>query len=192
MAQKRSLISRLLSPARRGRRAFARDETGAVAIEFAFLGPIFFALIYAILETSIAFLAGQILDSAVHDASRRIRTDQPEAATAELFRADVCEGLYGMFDCSKLKVRVEVLDNFSSAAVVTPISTDPECDPEEDEDECWTIEEAYDGGGRNNVVLVQVFYRWPTIVNIPGVDILTLANGSRLLSAVRLFMNEPF
>ncbi len=197
MAQKRSLISRLLSPARRGRRAFARDETGAVAIEFAFLGPIFFALIYAILETSIVFLAGQIMDSAVQDASRRVRTDQPEAASGELFRAEICERLYGMFDCAKLKVRVEVIESFSSAAVVTPF--DPECDPEADdedeietEEDCWTIEEAYDGGAREDYMLVQVFYRWPTIVNLPLVDSATQAHGSRLLSAVRVFENEPF
>ncbi len=197
MAQKRSLINRLLSPARRGRRSFARDEKGAVAIEFAILALPFFALIYAILETSIVFLAGQILDSAVQDASRRIRTDQPEAASGELFRAEICERLYGMFDCSKLKVRVEVIETFSAAAVVAPI--DPECDPEADdedeietEEDCWTIVEAYNGGGRDEIVLVQVFYKWPTIVNLPGIDHTTLADGTRLLSAVRVFMNEPF
>jgi hypothetical protein len=102
-----------------------------------------------------------------------------------------------MFDCSKLKIRVEVIESFSSAAVVAPF--DPECDPEADdedeietEEDCWTIEEAYDGGAREDYMLVQVFYRWPTIVNLPLVDSATQAHGSRLLSAVRVFENEPF
>jgi Flp pilus assembly protein TadG len=77
MAPKRSLIGRLLSPARRGRKLFSRDESGAVVVEFAILALPFFTLIFAILETSIVFLAGQILDASVHDASRRSARGKP-------------------------------------------------------------------------------------------------------------------
>jgi Flp pilus assembly protein TadG len=193
MARRRSLIGRLFSHARQGRRAFSRDENGAVVLEFAFLSPIFFALIYAILETSVVFLAGQILDSAVQDASRDIRTGQPASATATLFRAKICDRLYGMFDCSSLKIRVEEIASFASASVSNPISNDPDCDdPDTAAYECWTITESYDSGASSTIVLVQVFYRWPTIVNLPYANLGTLAGGGRLLSAVRVFKNEPF
>jgi Flp pilus assembly protein TadG len=193
MARKRSLIGRLGALAREGRRGFPRDDEGAVIIEFGLLAPIFFALIYAILETSVAFLAGQILDSAVQDASRHIRTGQAGAVTATAFRAEICNGLYGIFDCSQLKIRVEEIANFASASVSSPISNDPDCDdPDTPEYDCWTVTEAYDNGASSTIVLVQVFYRWPTIVNLHGVNLGTLAGGGRLLSAVRVFKNEPF
>jgi Flp pilus assembly protein TadG len=193
MARKRSLIGKLLSPARRGRRSFSRDENGAVVIEFAFLAPIFFALVYAILETSITFLAGQILDSAVQDASREVRTGGSEAANVTLFRAEICERLYGMFDCADLKIRVETISTFASATVTTPVNNDPNCDDPDtpDDYECWTITEAYSAGASSSIMLVQVFYRWPTLVNL-GVNLGSLPGGGQLLSAVRVFKNEPF
>ena len=57
-------------------RGFRRDERGTTAIEFGILGMPFFALLAAILETSYVFLAGQILDTAVQDSARFIRTGQ--------------------------------------------------------------------------------------------------------------------
>lgn len=190
----RKIARRILRPFI-GRRGLARDEKGAVAIEFAILALPFFTLIFAILETSIVFLAGQILDSAVQDAARQIRTGQAQGAgwNTDTFRQKVCDGLYGMFDCSaaKLKVRVSVVSSFSSATLTPPI--DPDCSATSDEDECdWTIAQAFDGGLGSQVVLVQAYYKWPTIVNLPGFNLETQAGGTRLLSAIRVFVNEPF
>ena len=56
------------------------SEDGAVLIEFALLAVPFFALIFAILETSITFLAQQVLDSALQDATRSIRTGQSQTS----------------------------------------------------------------------------------------------------------------
>src|SRR5690606_1677698 len=104
-------LFRLLVP-RKGRgAAFARNERGAVAIEFAILSLPFFTLIYAILETSIVFLTGQILDSAVNDASRMVRTGQAQTAGWDIddFRDAMCDGLYGLFDCSQVRIKVSVI-----------------------------------------------------------------------------------
>lgn len=190
----RNIARRMLQPFI-GRRSLARDEKGAVAIEFALLALPFFILIFAILETSIVFLAGQILDSAVQDASRQIRTGQAQGAEWDVddFREEVCDGLYGMFDCSadKLKVKVSVVSSFSNATLTPPI--DPDCSVTSDEDECdWTIAQTFSGGLGSEVVLVQAYYKWPTIVNLPGFNLETQAGGTRLLSAVRVFVNEPF
>jgi Flp pilus assembly protein TadG len=194
MAQKRSLIGRLLAPTRRGRKLFRRDENGAVAIEFALLAFPFFTLIFAILETSVVFLAGQILDSAVQDASRKIRTGQPEAATAALFNDEICDRLFNMFDCDQLKVKVSVVATFAAATIASPI--DPDCEGSIDPDDCgWTSEfvaPTYSAGGATDIILVQAYYKWPTIVNLPGFNLATQAGNTRLLSAVRVFRNEPF
>jgi Flp pilus assembly protein TadG len=188
-------LKKLLSPAIRRGRAFARDERGVTAIEFGFLALPFFTIITAILETSMVFLAGQILDSAVQDSARLIRTGQAEAAAYEEddFRVAICAGLYGLFDCDeadgKLRVNVAVIADFATASTGYPLSVGEDCT----DDECdWTLAEDYDGGDGGDIVLVRAFYKWPTLVNLPGFNFATLPDGTRLLGAARVFRNEPF
>jgi Flp pilus assembly protein TadG len=176
---------------------FAREERGATAVEFGLLAAPFFALIYAILETAVVFLAGQILDSAVQDASRKLRTGEAQTATwnADRFREEICSRLYGMFDCSvgsdRLKIRVSVVASFGTATVLPAIGAD--CTASGKPEDCeWTIVEDYSPGMGSEIVLVQAYYKWPTLVNIGGFNLATQADNSRLLSAVRVFLNEPF
>ena len=65
----------------RRRRGFARDDSGVTAIEFGLLALPFFSILGAILETSLVFLSGQVLESAVQDTSRLIRTGQAQVAS---------------------------------------------------------------------------------------------------------------
>lgn len=187
-----------MSPAIRRGHAFGRDERGVTVIEFALLAIPFFTIIGAVLETSLIFLAGQVLDSAVQDSSRLIRTGQaqtrtPTAYNADDFRAAVCAGLYNMFDCAKdkdrLRVSVTVLADFGAATLGYPLKTGADCK----KDECdWTLADGYTPGKGESVVLVQAYYKWPTVVNLPGFNWQTLPDGSRLLGASRVFRNEPF
>lgn len=187
-----------MSPAIGRGRAFGRDERGVTVIEFAFLAVPFFTIIAAILETSLIFLAGQVLDSAVQDSARLIRTGQaqtrsPTPYSADDFRNAICAGLYNMFDCSKdkdrLRVSVTVLTDFSAASLGYPLKTGGDCK----KDKCdWTLADAYAPGKGGSVVLVQAYYKWPTVVNLPGFNWQTLPDGTRLLGASRVFRNEPF
>lgn len=192
-----SWTRRLLSPAIRRSRAFARDDDAAVAVEFAVLALPFFTIIFAILETAIVFLAGQIFETAVQDSSRLIRTGQAQMADydAAQYRAAICDGLYGMFDCApgseRLKVKVSVVANFAAATVGDPIAAG--CTPGGAAEDCnWTVSETYQPGVGSSVVLVEAYYKWPTIVNLPWFNLATQAGNNRLLSAVRVFRNEPF
>lgn len=194
MACSSSPLLRALLPIRRCGSGFAANQSGSTIAEFGILAIPFFAIIGAILETSMVFFAGQVLDSAVQDASRRIRTGQAQTAMLNLagFRDEICDGLYGIFDCSKLKVRVTTLSTFAStdASVSSPIK--PSCDPEEDADECWQITETYSPGVGSSIVLVEAYYKWPIIVNFGGFNLANQPDGARLLAAVRVFRNEPF
>ncbi|PWL04517.1 hypothetical protein DJ468_01680, partial [Candidatus Liberibacter asiaticus] len=49
---------------------------GAVAIEFAILVMPYFMLVFAILEISLSFTAGQLFESAAYDVARKIRTGE--------------------------------------------------------------------------------------------------------------------
>lgn len=190
MSRKPGLLRRLLAPAIRKGRGFARDEDGVTVIEFAILGLPFFTIILAILETSLVFFAGQILDSGVQDASRLVRTGQAQTSAwdDDDFREALCGRLYGLFDCNQLRIRTSVVGDFTSATVVTPVEVGEDCD-----DSCdWTLEQDYSPGEASEVVLVQAWYKWPTIVNLPGFNLQTQPDGTRLLGAVRVFRNEPF
>ncbi|MDB5541888.1 MAG: pilus assembly protein [Devosia sp.] len=190
-------LRKLLSPAIRRGRAFGRDEGGVTVVEFGILALPFFTIVTAILETSMIFLAGQILDSAVQDSARLIRTGQAQSSTPPYtpddFRNAICDGLYGMFDCDpgdgRLRVNVSVIADFAAASTGYPLQIGDECEPEGCQ---WTLEDDYVPGTGGDVILVRAYYKWPTILNFPGFNFDTLPDGTRLLGAARVFKNEPF
>ncbi|MFC3705071.1 TadE/TadG family type IV pilus assembly protein [Devosia honganensis] len=173
----------------RRRRALGRDERGVTAVEFGLLALPFFTIIAAILQTSLVFLADQVLESAVHDAARAIRTGQAQEAgfTIDNFRADVCGRLYGLFsDCGGLHVRVSEIGTFRAASVAVPVE-------EECEGPCeWSIPERWTPGEGRSVILVQVFYRYPVPISLGPFGMANLPDGTRLLGSSAVFQNEPF
>lgn len=185
------------SPIVRRARSFGRDERGVTMVEFSILALPFFTIVGAILETSMIFLAGQILDSAVQDSARLIRTGQAQTAAYDAagFRTAICAGLYEpLFDCDaaddRLRINVTVVSDFASASNPSyPLKTGEDCKPDDCE---WTLADDYDPGEGEDVILVRAYYKWPTVLNLPGFNFQTLPDGTRLLGAARVFKNEPF
>lgn len=182
-----SLIGRALLPWRRG--SFLRDQRGTTAVEFGLLALPFFAIIGAILETSVVFLSGQVLESAVQDTSRYIRTGQAQGIilNAANFKSRVCDRLYGMFgDCSGLHVEVQTVSDFSAVAISPPVdwSCSSNCD--------WTRPETYTSGQGSSIVLVQVYYKWPIILSLGEMTLANLPEQKRLLATSTVFRNEPY
>lgn len=178
-------VMRALRRMRQRARHLPGDERGATLIEFALLAVPFFALVGAMLETAIVFLASAVLDSGVQDTSRLIRTGQAQEAGLDIagFRTELCDNLLGLFDCSQLRIKVSLITDFASANTPLPV--------DEDDGE-WTLEEAYSAGVGGSIVLVQVYYQWPTLLNLAGFNLATLPNNKRLLGAATVFKNEPF
>ncbi|ODT76047.1 MAG: hypothetical protein ABS76_32455 [Pelagibacterium sp. SCN 64-44] len=173
---------------RRGR-ALGPDERAVTAVEFALLASPFFLIIAGILQTSVIFLATQVLESAVHDAARQIRTGQTQqvGGTLNTFRNQVCDRLFGLFpDCEGLHMRVVEVTNFQSASVAVPVdrSCNKDCE--------WTVPEAWVPGNGKSLILVQVFYRYPVVLQFGPLGMADLADGNRLLGSVAVFQNEPF
>lgn len=171
--------------ARRVRR-LARNQGGSTAVEFGLLALPFFAFIGAILETAMVFLAAQVLDSAVQDSARLIRTGQAQSGgyTITEYRNAICEGLYGLFDCTQLKLKVTELTDFTTATTTT--------DPVDEDTGDWDFTEAYSPGEGSSIILVEAYYKWPTYLDLFGFDLSSLPDRTRLLGAVRVFRNEPF
>jgi len=194
MAQRPTLLRRLISPAVSRGHAFARDERGVTAIEFGILALPFFTIIYAILETTMVFLAGQVLDGAVEDASRQIKTGQAQTFDIGDFRGLLCGYTFRLFgpDCSGVSIRVDVIDDFSSADTGTVPTTTCEVD-EDGKTVCrLDVDEVYVPGARRQVVQVTAYFRWPLLINLPYFNLSNQPDSTRLLAATRVFRNEPF
>ncbi len=128
------------------------------------------------------FFSGSVLENAVADAARLIRTGQAQSGnfSKAKFKSSVCDKL-AMFDCAKLVINVETFANFGNVALSDPL------------DNNGNLKNGfpYNIGVGGDVVLVRVFYEWPLIA--PGLTLMkNMGTGNRLLTAVQVFRNEPF
>lgn len=193
MAQRPTLLRRLISPFVSRGRAFTRDERGVTAIEFGLLALPFFTIIFAILETTMVFFAGQILDSAVEDAARMIKTGRAQSAGYNMsnFRSLLCGYTFGLFgtSCAEVKIKVAKISNFTSTTTSNSVQT---CDYITSKTCTWSITEDYAPGVGRDVIQVFAYYRWPLLINLPYFNLKNQPDNFRLLAATRVFRNEPF
>jgi len=87
--------------AKRGVGRFRRDRKGSAAVEFALVAPIFFALLFAILETGFVFFAGQTLETVTQDVSRLVMTGQAQniGYTEVQFKDGIRKRRKNLLDC---------------------------------------------------------------------------------------------
>jgi Flp pilus assembly protein TadG len=190
-------------PRKRRRRGilsrFARDRSGATAIEFAVLAIPFAALVFAILESCISFAGQQVMANAADDIARQLRTGQIRIASGldpaalavrkeELWRM-ICDRLEIMVadDCPGLKIDLRKVDTFTEAAALRIV---------------------YDGSGQTKTLansnfqfkpgpstsknVLRVFYEWPVITDFMRARMSGLAGGKTLHFATVTWQNEPF
>lgn len=178
-----TFLTRLI--AKVARSAIVQNRDASAAVEFGMIAVPFIALMGAILESALCFLAGQILDTAVNDAARLIRTGQAQAAgySQAQFSTEVCNRLYVMFDCTGLSIDSKIYTNFSSTNTSMPIDANGNF---------TNTGFAYQMGGSSEIVVVRAFYQYKLYFSKMGFDLSNLSNGTRLLSGVAAFRNEPF
>ena len=59
-------------------RRFRRNRQGSAAVEFALIAPLFFGMLFAIIETAIVFFAGQVLEQGTAESARLMMTRQAQ------------------------------------------------------------------------------------------------------------------
>jgi len=175
-------------------RRFRRSRRGSAAVEFALVAPVFFALLFAIIETSMVFFAGQLLESGIQDSGRQLYTHQLQdsglsaADQQTAFKNDLCSRVQVLMSCP-----IDVDVKFYPAGTTITI-TDP-----------------IDGSGNYNnagltfalppknssaTVVVRGFYQWPLFVTGLGYNIANIASGTsnskKLLAATTAFHVEPY
>ena len=176
----------LASRLRRRFMNWTRDRRGQTAVEFALIAAPFFFLIFGLLEICLIFIMSTVLEYAVSDAAREIRTGQAqEAGFSQLdFRNAVCSKLFGLMGCdSNLHIDVKRLSNFSTAELTYPVDEDGKFDDSGFQ---------FQPGGANEIVAVRVYYEWSLVTPILSAPLINLANGKHLIQATTVFRNEPF
>lgn len=165
---------------------FGRDERGATLVEFGLIAAPFFFLIFGLLEVCLVFIMSTVLEHAVAEASRPLRTGESQEAgvNEEQFRLTVCGELFGMLDCDgRLHIDVKTISGFSSAQNNMPLDANGDFS-----DDGFT----YEPGGPNDIVAVRVFYEWDLITPWISQPLANMAGNRHLLQASAVFRNEPF
>jgi Flp pilus assembly protein TadG len=166
-------------------RRFRRNRRGSAAVEFALVAPIFFAVLFAIIELALVFFASQILETVTQDTSRLIMTGQAQNAsyTQASFKDAVCAKLTVMFDCvNGVSIDVQSYKQFSTVDIADPIDAGKNFVPPNN----------YLPGGPGDIVVVRLFYKWPLFVTGLGFNPANIAGNKRLLTATAAFQNEPY
>jgi Flp pilus assembly protein TadG len=165
-------------------RRFRRERHGSTAVEFALVAPLFFGLLFAIIETGLVFFAGQVLETVTQNSARMIMTGQAQTAsyTQAQFASYVCTQVPALFNCNNIYIDVESYPAFSSVTINSQI----------DGSNNFINNMQYNPGGPGDIVVVRLFYQWPIFVTSLGYNISNLSGSLRLLTATAAFRNEPY
>ena len=105
-------------------RRFRRNRRGSAAVEFALVAPVFFGLLFAIIELAMVFFASQVLETVTQDSARVIMTGQAQNAkfTQAQFRNLVCSNIVALFDCvNGISIDVQSYTAFAAVDINDPI-----------------------------------------------------------------------
>ncbi|HEY0266722.1 MAG TPA: TadE/TadG family type IV pilus assembly protein [Rhizomicrobium sp.] len=167
------------------RRLRADSQKGSAALEFAMVAPVFFVLFMGIIEAGIMFFAQSVLQNAVTDAGRLVRTGQVQGVmTQAQFKTQICNETSALLKCDgNLQVDVEAFPSYSNVSYASPLNADKTMNAGLNN---------YNTGTACDVVLVRAFYTWT--IYTPGLTwfLVNMAGGNHLLSAAAAFRNEPF
>jgi Flp pilus assembly protein TadG len=170
-----------------GARRIVRAQDGSTTVEFALLVAPFLAIIFAIIETSIVFFAGQTLETANADSARLIMTGQAQTQgfSQAQFKNAVCARIYGLFNCQGgLYVDVKTFTGFSSINnSQLPVDANGNL-------QSGTF--GYQPGGPGDIVVVRLIYQWPVYVSLLGLNLSDSAGSKRVIMSTVAFRNEPY
>lgn len=147
-------------------------------------GPFFFFLM-ALIEVAAVFFAATVIENAVLESARLIRTGQLQngGGDAASFRTEICNRIEVIADCDRVVFEVAVFEDFDGITPTAPLDSDGNF---------GAGNMGFDPGDAGDIVLVRVYYAWPLFLpNFSG-RLSNMANNQRLITAATVFRNEPF
>lgn len=185
-------------------RRFRRNKDGSAAIEFAVLAIPFFLLVFAIIETCVAFAAEQTLNYAVDRMGRKLRTGQitfnstPPATTdmtEAQFKTEFCNQLSIMIACgvdvnSRLFLDLKSYANFGAMPKKVPRQTGTYGDLD-------TSGFAFSPGGSASINMFRAFYKWRVTADLVRPYVTNIRSGGTLpeyylIVATTAYRNEAY
>lgn len=169
-------------------RRFVRDKDGATAVEFTLLALPFALLVFAILESCIAFAGQQVMANATDTVARQIRTGQlrPAQATESEIKNRLCEsmGVLAVGDCkSNLIIDLREYTTFADAAKQRIKFANNDID---------TTGFNVKPGKSMSKNMMRVFYKWPVMTDFLAKSMSNLSGNKILHFTTVTWQNEPF
>jgi Flp pilus assembly protein TadG len=163
---------------------FVRATHAATAVEFGLVAAPFIALLMAILQVGVVFMAQQVLQTATNQAARLIMTGQAQSQnmTAAQFQQQVCSDATSLFSCSGIYVNVQTFASFSTVSMTNPVQNG----------QFNNANLQFSPGGAGDIVVAQVFYQWPVYLGPLGFNLSNLNGNKLLLVGTAAFRNEPY
>jgi Flp pilus assembly protein TadG len=181
-------------------RRLRASEDGSAAIEFALLAMPFFLLVFAIIETFVAFGSEQLLNHGVDTLGRQLRTGQITFATGgstdltkDEFQDLFCEQVEMLIDCddtwgNRLFLDVRSFPDFRDIPIGIPrLNGDLD-----------TSEFDFAPGGASTINIVRAYYKWRVFTDLirPYITNIDTSDGSMpdyyLMVATTAFRNEAY
>lgn len=200
-------MARIRSPRLRLWRKLARSKDGAAAIEFAILAVPYFMIVFAIIETFVAFAAEQLVTNAVNTLGRQLRTGQITYQlnrTTDMdvakFRRAFCTEVNILIQCSeaeittpsKLYIDARTFTTFAAIPATIPrVSTAAYADID-------PTSFKFTPGGPSTINMLRAYYRWQVITDLvrPYITTIRPSDGSMpsdfLIVATTAFQNENY
>ena len=214
-------------PARHGRRAGAsdrrrllRDDEADAALEFALLAPAFIALLLAITNTLLIYLAQEALETAAESAARQLLTGQAQTfqsysgstqntgMTAAQFTNAICGTLtynasanastqttYGSGSLlPPLLSCSNLYVNVAPASSFASASTTPVTLSVDSNGNITGTSFSTSSGGttQNQILVVQLLYLWPTVTGPLGLNMGNTSANNRILTATEVIDTETY
>ena len=171
-----------------------------MAVEFALLAPVFFYMIFAIIEIFSLMLAQGILESAVRNAARSGLTGyNPAGVSRETFIQQQVEYKVFFINADNLNFETLIYSSFSNI-------NQPEPFTDENDDDYYDIGEPYTdvnangiwdedmgmagSGGAGDIVVYKLSYTWAFMT--PFIGAFMSDNGTMDIVANAVVKNEPF
>lgn len=160
------------------------DLRGATAVEFALVSLPFFTMLIGMIETSLFFAAGNVLEGASHEAARVLQTGQAQQSgnAVGAFEDKLCEKVENMIPCADLLYEVIEIPTFLDAADYTP---------QFDEDGNL-VSQGFSPGGVEDTILVRVTYRYEFLTPLLGALMTGGAGSSMMHMSTVVVRNEPY
>lgn len=164
-----------------------RHREGATAVEFALVAGPFFLMMFAILELGLVFITDSVLENAMMESGRLIRTGQADDSTIDAaeFKEEFCSRM-SIFesDCAdRAHIDVTEIPQFSDPTLADPLENGESFDESK---------LGYDIGEPGSLMVVRIWYEQPLITPFLSKALSKLEDGKMLMTSTTAFRNEPY